>query len=120
MIATMRGPLPPAVITAIGSMLESLRELNQLAAPAPETAAPGEFAEKAGHLAVMAAHVVNRFDQLADGVNAVTINLDPGKRESDNHKIKIVAVEPSVVGYVRYGAIQRGRGDGSRQISMLL
>jgi hypothetical protein len=33
----------------------------------------------------------------------VTINLDPGKRESDNHQIKIVAVEPSVVGYVRYG-----------------
>ena len=53
-------------------------------------------------------------------LDAMTINLDPGERKLYEHKIKIVAVERRVVGYFRDREIQRGRGDGSRQILTLL
>jgi hypothetical protein len=47
----------------------------------------------------------------------VAIDLDPGDRKLDDHKVKIVAVERGIVGYVRDWAIQHGRGHSSRQIS---
>ena len=57
------------------------------------------------------------YDQLPYGVDIVAIGLDPGERKLDDHKVKIVAVERSVVGYVRDWAIQHRRGHSSRQIS---
>jgi hypothetical protein len=56
-------------------------------------------------------------DQLPYGIDTVTIDLDPGERKLDYHKVKIVAVERGVVGYIRGWAIQHGRGHNSRQIS---
>jgi hypothetical protein len=58
------------------------------------------------------------FDQIADGLDAITINPDSGERKLDEHKIKIVAVERRAVGYFGDRVIQHGPGDGSRQISM--
>jgi hypothetical protein len=55
----------------------------------------------------------NPFDQIADGLDATTINLDSGERKLDEHKIKIVAVERGIVRQVRNVAIEDTCGDSS-------